>query len=288
MEREEMDRLVQKLHETSLKIVLDIDQYCKENGLTYYLSGGSCLGAARHKGFIPWDHDADLMMPREDYEKFLLHFEEAMGGKYGVGSLLTEKNWIRTYSKIWDTKTILKEKNISEMDRGVSIDIFAIDGLPTNAFLRKLYYQKTKVLSYFRYQLIRTSWGEHEPFRHVKKFFAQHWGERGSRFFSKWIDNSAKKYSFATSQYVGVSTACHYWDKETIEKKYMESAVYLPFEGKELPVVNGYEKYLTNLYGKDYMKLTKEFAEREMEQQYKYVDRWEIIFLDSDDTEREN
>lgn len=246
--------------------------YCKENGLVYYLSGGSCLGAVRHQGFIPWDHDADIMMPRKDYEKFLLNFEKKYKGKYKVGSLLTEKKWIRQYSKVWDTRTRLRDKNRNDIERGVSVDIFPIDGLPENEKKRKYYYKLSKLRYYLQLQFSRKGFNDNEKFKPIKAILRVIPGWRGSRFLSIQINKAAKKYDFDTSKYVGVSVACHYWDKETIERKDMDYAVYLLFEGKMFPVVNGYDQYLKNLYG-DYMI----FSKKHVEDQEQVISNWELI-----------
>lgn len=268
-----------QMHEVCFQIMCDIDDFCKENNIKYYLSGGSCLGAVRHKGFIPWDHDADLMMPRKDYEKFLKEFAKAYPEKYGVGSLWTEPEWIRQYSKVWDKRTVLKEKRLDDMERGISVDIFPIDGLPSNKFLRKLYYKETMILFYLRNQMVRTDpFDEKEKCKLIKSFLRKFCGRKVSRKISIALNNAAKKYDFETSNLVGVSMACHYGDKETINRADMSYAEYIPFEGRMFPVVNGYKKYLENLYG-DYMTVPK----RAKEIQEWDVAGWEIEFLDKKD-----
>lgn len=272
--------LMKQIHGITFRMLCDIDDYCKENGLTYYLSGGSCLGAVRHKGFIPWDHDADIMMPRKDYEIFLRTFAQSSGGKYKVGSILVDKEekWIRQYSKIWDANTILKDSRTNEEARGIAVDIFPIDGLPENELRRKIYYKWSHVLYYIHRQMMRVRYEDHEKMVWAKKLLRKFFGTKGARKLSVIIDRNAKKYDFDTSKYVGVSVACHYWDKETLERKYMDHAVYLPFEGRKLPVINGYKKYLTNLYG-DYMKVPKGLAEH----QENLVESWDLQLYVNDE-----
>lgn len=274
-EEDKMAEVTQKLmddiHRITFSVLCDIDDFCKENGIVYYLSGGSCLGAVRHNGFIPWDHDADIMMPRKDYERFLLQFGEKYPEKYRVVSLLTEKKWVRTYSKVWDTRTKLFETTFTEMERGIAVDVFPIDGLPENRILRSLFYKKTFVLTYLRKQMVRNEFRKDEKLVWVKKLLTKLFGICGSRYLAVKLDNMAQKYDFDTSKYVGVSMACHYWDKETIEKKYMQNQVFLPFEGRKFPVVNGYDQYLKNLYG-DYMKVPEGMAA----QQEKFISTWNL------------
>lgn len=271
------NQFVQKIHNVAFQILCDVDDYCKKNHITYYLSGGSCLGAVRHHGFIPWDHDVDIMLPRKDYEKFLVGFAKASKGKYKVGSLLTEKKWVRQYSKIWDIHTKLVEITFDEMERGISIDVFPIDGLPAGKTARKIFYFKTKLFFKYRRLMVRNTFYEDEKFLVLKKLLKKIGGRQASRRSAIKLDMLARKYDFDSSKYVGVSMACHYWDKETIEHKYMDHPVYMLFEGRKFPVVNGYDRYLTNLYG-DYMKVPK----GEEDYQKNFMTTWNVEFSDSD------
>lgn len=78
---EENQILVKRIQKSVFKILCDVDELCKENHITYYLSGGTCLGAVRHQGFIPWDDDADIMLPRSEYSRFLKLVAEKLGEK---------------------------------------------------------------------------------------------------------------------------------------------------------------------------------------------------------------
>lgn len=268
--------LVEKMHKVVFKIMNDIDEFCKKNNITYYLSGGSCLGAVRHQGFIPWDHDADLMMPRNDYEKFLKTFGEAYVGKYKVGSLYTDKEWIRQYSKVWDLRTRLKDKDRNDMERGVSVDIFPIDGMPTSTKAQRFCYKRAKFLFYLHLQFSRVGYTEHEKLKVIKAVLRKCPGKWGARKTSILLDKLAKKYDFDSSRYVAVILACHYWEKETLSRKDAMYAVNIPFEGKMFPVLNGYDQYLRNLYG-NYMVCSRDHAE----DQEKVMSKWELI-IDED------
>ena len=266
---------VRKMQSVVLDMLCDIDKFCADNGIMWFLSGGSVLGAVRHHGFIPWDDDGDIMMPRPDYEKFLKLFKEDFKDKYGVGSFETDDQWHRQNAKIWDLSTKAHCENLEDEDLGVFIDVFAIDGLPENADARRRYYRKLKILCGLQNASVRKKYLEGEKNVAVKRIASVITKPFGARYFTSKITDLAKKYDFETSKYVGASTACHYGERETMNKEDMDKEVRLDFEGHQFPVPVGYKKYLSSLYG-DYMTIP-EGAE---EKGYSHLDHWTIDFGD--------
>lgn len=267
--------VVKKIQKIVLQILCDIDDFCRKNNITYFLSGGTCLGAVRHHGFIPWDDDGDLMMPRKDYERFLVLFAQEYKGKYEVGSLLTDELWQRQSAQVCDLHSRILQTRLSYKPRGVFVDIFPIDGLPENRTHQKFYYAKLKVINGIKNTSIRTGFGEIEKNRLLKRAVSVFTKPIGPRIFARQMDRYAASFDFGSSKYVAASLPIHYGSRETIEKKHMASAVYMDFEGHSFPVPVGYHQYLTNLYG-DYMAIPKDAEENG----YTHLDGWTVEFED--------
>lgn len=271
MDNREAQALVEKMQRIVYRILCDIDDFCRENDITYFLSGGTCLGAVRHQGFIPWDDDGDLMMPRPDYERFLRLFEQKFGDTYKVGSLSTDPEWQRPFARVCDLHSRIIPVHFTEEPMGVFVDIFPIDGLPEGERKQHRHYRRLRVLNALRNTAVRTRFLEGEGNRLIKTAAAGVTRIVGARYYAQRLDRLAKKYPFETSKQVGAVLAIHYWDRETIEKEKMDRAAYLPFQDRELPVPVGYKEYLANLYG-DYMTVPPDAAE----QGYTHLDGWRL------------
>lgn len=123
----EAENIIKKVWETEQEILDVIDKICRDNNLRYSLAYGTLIGAVRHKGFIPWDDDIDLMMPREDYEKLLSVWESQAPKGYILQNSRTDPDFTQNFTKIRkDGTTFLQEESerTKNYHKGIFVDIF--------------------------------------------------------------------------------------------------------------------------------------------------------------------
>ena len=127
---------VDLLHKRILRILMAVDGCCREHQLRYYIWAGTQLGAVRHKGFIPWDDDIDIAMPRPDYEQFIAHSREWLPEPFEFVCAENDEAYPLPFGKVQDASTTLIERTHLHYLGGIYIDVFPIDGVPANPLLR--------------------------------------------------------------------------------------------------------------------------------------------------------
>ena len=135
-----MDESLRALQLKELDLLKYFQQVCEENEITYFALGGTLLGAVRHKGFIPWDDDIDVGIPRPDYDRLCGILEKkTASGPIKFRSYKNTEGYIRYFARIEDERmSIVRHDNIKEERAFAWIDLFPLDAMPNNAFLRKL------------------------------------------------------------------------------------------------------------------------------------------------------
>lgn len=115
-----------------IEILDAVNKFCQETGIRYSLACGTMLGAIRHKGYIPWDDDIDIYMPREDFDRLDVLFPDVYLDNYQMASLSRTKKWGVCFAKVYDKRTLVKEMKNKQQNIGISIDIFPVDDVPDN------------------------------------------------------------------------------------------------------------------------------------------------------------
>lgn len=232
-----------------LNILKHIADFCESNNLQYFLAYGTLIGAVRHKGFIPWDDDIDIWMPREDYNKLIHCFKNT-----SFYQLISPKDELsrHTFVKIIDTRTVKLEGGTDYKHGylGVDIDIFPLDGQPEDDEAYSRWYNKLfKAYRLYPYIISKN----HSNF--IKSIVIN-----SARLFGlkKYILNYTyrlhRKYSYRSSNFVGAIESCYNSKNNRYLKEWFNNYILLNFEDKKFRVPAGYHEILTKTYG-DYMQL---------------------------------
>ena len=140
---------ISELRSIQLNILKHIDVFCKQNSIKYFLSGGTMIGAVRHHGYIPWDDDIDIMMLRDDYERFISLYTQKDSSKYRLRYYKHDQSFTFPFVKIDDSDTLVVENVINKVnDMGINVDLFPIDVVPNDKhFQRKMYSRTSFILN---------------------------------------------------------------------------------------------------------------------------------------------
>lgn len=241
-----------EIQQIEFDILVEFDELCKKNSIKYYLCGGTLLGAIRHKGFIPWDDDIDVMISRDEYNKLIALLKHDSSGKYRSIHL---GNSDFPYLKVFNLKTKIKSAFVESSGMNhIWIDVFPIDGLPNSEKDVEKLYNKIKKLraalstSSYKFERAKTLGRTI-----VKAFLYPVLKMVGSNRWGTWLDKVAQTYDFDQCEWIG-GTVWGYGPQEKLRKSKWLEEVDVVFEGKTFKAPGNWEEYLTNLYG-DYMKL---------------------------------
>lgn len=262
------DNLKEKIRKIQLKMLEDFNKLCSENGINLMLGGGSFLGAIRHKGFIPWDDDIDLMMLRDDFEN-LLRVVNNLPKKYEFQYISPQKNSYCTFAKLMYKNSQLIEvgsENVPKL-QGIYLDIFIIENVPDNKIVSFFYGLKCNYMQLVSSSIVMTKF----PSEYNKKIFMQSFSGKINYFIRKTIgflyryqniekyfikvDRTFKKYKDKKTSYVTIPSGRRHYFGEKLSKKIFFDLVEYQFENLKILGPRDYDIYLKNLYGSNYMQL---------------------------------
>lgn len=243
-----MENDIRPLQLRLFDIFLEFERVCKEHNLRFYLIAGTLLGAIRHKGFIPWDDDMDVAMPRKDYDLLIKHSDEWFSSPYELDCREKSELYPWRFAKVQDATTTLYANRGPRYIGGVYIDVFPYDGLPDGPLRQRLHIWRHRMLDKLFYFSFR------DPFKHGKKFdsyllfFIQKFLSPNRLY--RMLDAASRKYDFETSNYI-TDHDCKY--RGIIKKEALGNAPSkVMFEGHETDGIADWDYFLTLMYG-DYM-----------------------------------
>lgn len=244
---------VQELKQIQVDMLKEIDKYCKKHNLRYSLAFGSLLGAVRHKGFIPWDDDLDIMLLRKDYDKFIKGFKHEY---YSVISPSSDREYSLPFAKVNDTRTIINEDSNVKNTYGVYVDVFPVDNVPDDLYeLKSFMSRKKKLNRQHILKIVKVKW-KRNPLKNLVLILGQLFLAFKSinAISNEMSDLSATYSGLAHCKLRGIIAPNDNRFEELLPADYFESYTTIPFEGFEAMVIEKYDEYLTAAYG-NYMQL---------------------------------
>lgn len=266
---------IDEVHKVTIEVLKKLIEICDYLSINYYIAYGSLIGAVRHKGFIPWDDDLDIIMLRDDYELFIKYCIKNKESilPYKILDRRSESEYPYTIARFTDTRYRAEFSNRNDYGCGVFIDIYPFDEIST--------IDKNKIKKDFRFKIwyeLCLAYASQKKFQSVdgnivktvfKKMVYLYAKRKGKSYFLDKLDAYQYKYKNSNAKYV----ACLVWNNATIpvDKSHYQGFTYVCFEGLKVKAPLDYDKVLIASYG-DYMKLPPE-KKRVPQHEYKLYKR---------------
>ena len=235
---------LEDVRKTQLCMLDEVDSFCRENGIRYSLASGTLLGAIRHKGYIPWDDDMDIVMPEPDYLKFAASFKSTWLKCIDVRN---DKSFRFPWANLVDNNSYSLSGG-SVIGQGISIDLYIIHGLPSSDQDIERYYRRMNRICSTRLFLMKWEKRIHRRFPSVRIPFLSH------------VCRNYRNLAFS-NQYDGTKKYIYHSDRmdwaHTYDLDLFSSMTDLVFEGHTYMAISAWERYLKQRYG-DYMQLPPE------------------------------
>lgn len=249
------NKILTKIHKVSLYLLIEFDKFCRENELTYFLDSGTALGAVRHSGFIPWDDDVDVGMPRNDYERLLKIGQEKLPDNLFIQTCETDPDYIFKYAKLRLKGTIFQEyQTLPFKENGFFIDIFPFDNVPHNRFAAKM----DVAISRYMYHTIRL-WRSSDKCSTKLLRLLQTIIKKIPESSIDWLDELWVKYCRKYENKNTGRMTSYFWGMTQYGTYVFDTDKLLPvqdvlFEGHSVKIMQKPDYYLKLMYG-DYMTL---------------------------------
>lgn len=246
-----------KLHQELLVLLIEVDRICRKYDIKYSISSGTLLGAIRHKGFIPWDDDADIHMLRKEYERFCeVCKEELNTEKFFLQNQQTDKNYNWVYGKLRLKNTIYHRVGQEHLkqESGIFIDIFPIDNISDNNFIQYFFEFICKIHRKELWAPVGCIVSENMLSKCIYKALSmipRNLIISAFNFFAKFYNN--KDTTFLVSNNLEYRTKRGY----ALKREWYDNTLEVEFEGYKFYALEGYDQLLSLVYG-DYMTLPSE------------------------------
>lgn len=248
-----IDTKVKQIRNAEIEILDYVVEICEKNNIEYYLDFGTLLGAIRHEGFIPWDDDIDIAMPRKDYEKFLKICQDIKSPMFFLQTYRTDKEYYQNFAKMRNSNTTFIEKNMKHLNfnHGIYIDIFPIDSFPEKSLLQ--YLKLAVVVSINKMCTLTKNPYAFMPYK-IAKIIHLLFKPIKVTAYNGIIDkilrnNKQSKYLYSLENGFDF--------KKIIQTAVLREKTMHKFEMKEYKIPKNYDDYLKILYG-NYMQLPPE------------------------------
>lgn len=268
--------MLNPVQEKLLEMLEWFHNYCHDNNITYYIVGGSMLGAVRHRGFIPWDDDIDVAVPRPDYIKLLEIFKNQIDHYYLESPYTGNNDYYYTYAKLYDTNTTLVEKTRRNCKRGLYIDVFPLDGVGSTEKEMRTNFVKVDRLNMFLMTRTcaiekRRGLGKNAAIvasRCIPSFIVN------DRNLVVKVDKIAASFGYEKCNYVANLMGA-YRKREIMEKRIFGNPTEYKFEDIIVDGVECYDEFLTHIYGEwnklppiDKQKTAHNYIEMDLNKSY--------------------
>lgn len=240
--------LVDELKRLQLDILSDIHSFCIKNKINYSLAYGTLLGAVRHKGYIPWDDDIDILMRREDYERFLKIY---VHDYYSIADSSTVRGYYLPFAKVCDNRTVMMEKTTQKVQIGVYIDVFPVDNMPdSERELDKMFSEK-KILNFIHNLKVVAVDRNRSIVKNISLAMAHILLSIVpiTRVVA-WMKAISIKYNNKETHRRAVFVTADNKRKWILPRSVYDNYCEISFEGKKYMAIQNVDMYLTAMYGK--------------------------------------